>query len=81
MDLYLHDPLQEYAKSRDDMQRLNLKAKKISQLTQKLYQLAVLEETLQIKLKLANEKNLGSSLEIMKAKPPLILTTTAPFVY
>ena len=81
MDLYLHDPLQEYAKSRDDLQRLNQKAKKISQLTQKLYQLAVLEETLQVKLKLSAGKQDISSTEIMKVKPPLILNSTAPFVY
>ena len=44
--MYVHDAMQEYAKSRDDMQRLNMKAKKIAQLTQKLYQLHLLEETL-----------------------------------
>lgn len=57
-----------------------MKAKKISQLTQKLYQLSVLEETLQVKLKLGTRKDVGST-EIMKIKPPLILNSTEPFVY
>ena len=49
--MYMHDAMQEYAKTRDDMQRLQQKAKKIAQLSQKLYQLHVLEETLNVKLK------------------------------
>jgi len=50
-------------------------------LTQKLYQLAVLEETLQVKLKLGPKKDF-LAVEIMKSKPALIQNSTAPsFVY
>jgi hypothetical protein len=42
--------------------------------------LSVLEETLQVKLKLGSKKEV-SSTEIMKIMPPLILNSTAPFVY
>jgi hypothetical protein len=61
--MYLHDAMQEYAKSHDDFQRLSQKAKKIAQLTQKLYQLDLLEETLRIKLRV----NSMNRVAIMKA--------------
>lgn len=43
-DMYTHDPIQEYSRSKDELDKLRTKALKIAQLTQKLYNLTVLEE-------------------------------------
>ena len=51
----MHDALQEYSKSRSEYNRLNAKVVKISQLAQKLYNLTLLEETLNTRLKMGQK--------------------------
>jgi len=50
--MYVDDAVQEYASSREEYRNLNLKVKKVAQLAQKLYNLTLLEETLNTRLKM-----------------------------
>ena len=52
MEMYVHDALQEYSRSRSEYRDLSLKVRKVSQLAQKLYNLTLLEETLNTRLKM-----------------------------
>ena len=60
--MYVHDALQQYARSHQERHELTIKAKKIAQLTQKLYALSLLEETLQVKMKMLNGSQLPEDL-------------------
>lgn len=50
--MYVHDALQSYTRSQTEYRDLNLKVKKVAQLAQKLHKLTILEETLNIRLKM-----------------------------
>lgn len=49
--MYVHDTMSEYCKTRDEYNQITRKARKVSQLTQKLFNLTQLEEMLEAKLK------------------------------
>ena len=63
--MHLHDSVQQYARTRDEQKRVHLKAKKIAQLTTKLYHLSVLEDTLNVRLNL-QKGQLNDKAAIMK---------------
>ena len=68
--MYLSDTMHEFCKSRDEMLLTQLKAKKISQLAQKLYQLTILEETLHIKKRMLSGGT--RTIDVAQARPPMI---------
>lgn len=49
--MFFFDAVQEYARNKDDLQRITGKTKKVAQLTQKLYNLTMLEERLMARKK------------------------------
>ena len=50
LDVYMHDPLQNYPRTQEEYQRMQEKAHRVSQLTQKLHTMNLLEEALNLKL-------------------------------
>lgn len=52
--MYVHDAVQQYSRSRTEYRELNLKMKKVAQLAQKLYNLTLMEEALNARLKMGH---------------------------
>lgn len=50
----MHDAVQQYSRSRTEYRELNLKMKKVAQLAQKLYNLTLMEEALNARLKMGH---------------------------
>ena len=53
MDVYVHDALQQHCRSATEYRDMSLKLKKVAQLAQKLFNLTLLEDTLNARLKMS----------------------------
>ena len=69
MDVYVHDALQQHCRSATEYRDMSLKLKKVAQLAQKLFNLTLLEDTLNARLKMSTSFDAPSGPAGMLTKP------------